>query len=102
MKVGTIILKVGFVMMTETTLQFYLMLIQPFLSICMVCAILRTRGGENVSLISARKDTRTPGQEGQPYLRVIKESLKTVTANESKVTKSRLKAEWPYRLKPSG
>ena len=53
MKVGTIILKGGsFVMMTETILRFYLMPIQPFL-ICTACATLRTRGSDNVSLISA-------------------------------------------------
>ena len=72
MKVGTIILKVGnFVVMTETALRFYLMPIQPFLIICMVCATLRTCGSDNVSLISAKKDTRIPGLEGQPYLCAI-------------------------------
>ena len=58
-------------MMTETTLQFYLMLIQPFLIICMACTTLWTRGSDNFSLISATKDTWIPDQEGQPYFRVI-------------------------------
>jgi len=50
MKVGTIILKVGsFVMMTEATLRFYLMLIQPFLIyVGMACATLWMRGSDNV------------------------------------------------------
>ena len=61
----------NFVMMTETALQFYLMLIQPFLIICTACATLRTCGSDNVSLISATKDTKIPGQEGQPCLHVI-------------------------------
>ena len=72
MKVGTIILKVGsFVMITETTLRFYAMPIQPFLIICTACSTFRTRGSDNVSLISATKDTRIPDQEEQLYLRII-------------------------------
>jgi len=53
-------------MMTETTLRFYLMLTQPFLIICTVCATLRTHGSDNVSFLSATKDNRIPDQEGQP------------------------------------
>ena len=71
-------------MMTETALRFYLMPIQPFLIICTVCATLRTCGSDNVSLISATKDTR-PGRTALPS---PQESLKTVTVNESKATKS--------------
>ena len=37
----------------------------------MACATLQTRGSDNVSFISATKDTRIPDQEGQPYLQAI-------------------------------
>ena len=45
MKVATIILKVGsLVMITETMVRFYLMLIQPFLIICTAYQLQRIPG----------------------------------------------------------